>query len=108
MHAAVVVFSTFPNIEKARTVGHYLVEENLAACVSVHESGVCSIYRWKGKIAEEHEALAIIKTTSDRVEALTTRIVALHPYELPEVIAVPIVDGHAPYLAWLAAETTAR
>jgi periplasmic divalent cation tolerance protein len=99
--SALVVLSTFPNEDKAVEVARVLVEEGLAACVNVHPR-VRSIYRWKGKLEDDAETLAIIKTTSERYDALAARLVALHPYELPEVIALPIAAGHAPYLAWLA------
>ena len=97
---AVVVFSTFPDPEKAAEVARTLVGEQLAACVNVVQQ-VRSIYRWKGAVQDDAEVLAIIKTTSERQDALIARLVALHPYELPEAIALPVVDGHAPYLAWL-------
>jgi periplasmic divalent cation tolerance protein len=99
--AVVVVFSTFPSPEKAAEVARALVGEQLAACVNVVQ-GVQSIYRWKGEVQDDRETLAVIKTTEDRLEAMTARLVALHPYELPEAIALPVVGGHEPYLAWLA------
>ena len=98
-----VVLCTFPNTEKAAEVARLLVGERLAACVSL--SAVTSIYSWKDELQNEVETLAVIKTTADRFAALTARIIELHPYEVPEVIALPIIDGHAPYLAWLADST---
>jgi periplasmic divalent cation tolerance protein len=98
--AVVVMFSTFPTLEKAGEVARALVSERLATCVNVVQ-GVQSIYRWNGEVQDEREVLAIIKTSEDRLGALTARLVALHPYELPEAIAVPVVGGHAPYLAWV-------
>jgi periplasmic divalent cation tolerance protein len=103
--AAIVVLSTFPDPEKAADVARTLVSEQLCACVNVHGAAVRSIYRWKGEICDERETLAIFKTTTERFEAMKERLVGLHPYEVPEVIAVPVDGGHAPYLAWLAAET---
>ncbi|HUJ62403.1 MAG TPA: divalent-cation tolerance protein CutA [Kofleriaceae bacterium] len=102
--SAVVVFSTFARREVAAEVARALVEERLAACVSL-APGVTSIYRWNDAIEESDEVLAIIKTTADRLDALRARLVALHPYELPEVIALPVAGGHAPYLAWIDAQT---
>ncbi len=99
-----VVLSTFPNPEKAAHVAFALVSERLCACVNLVQD-VRSIYLWKDKIEDERETLAVIKTNDDRVEALTKRLVELHPYEVPEVIAVPAVGGHAPYLAWIADST---
>jgi len=98
--SARVVLCTFPNPEKAAEVARVLVEERLAACVNLTPP-VRSIYAWKGAIEDDQETLAIIKTADARFEALSKRIVELHPYEVPEVIALPIVEGHAPYLAWL-------
>lgn len=99
-----VVFSTFPSPDTAAEIARTLVDERLAACVNLVPS-VRSIYRWQGQLCEEAETLAIIKTTSERLDALTVRLTALHPYEVPEVVAVPVTGGHAPYLAWVAGET---
>jgi periplasmic divalent cation tolerance protein len=65
-----------------------------------------SIYRWQGAIEDAREVLAVIKTTTERLDALRARLVELHPYEVPEVVAVPIAGGHEPYLAWVVGETT--
>jgi periplasmic divalent cation tolerance protein len=62
---------------------------------------VRSIYRWQGELCDERETLAIIKTTRERFDALRERLVALHPYEVPEVIALPVEAGHPPYLDWV-------
>jgi len=99
--AVVVVFSTFPDPDKAAEVARVLVGEQLAACVNL-ATGVRSIYRWKGELCDDTETLAIIKTTSEQQDALIARLVGLHPYELPEAIALPVAGGHAPYLAWVA------
>jgi periplasmic divalent cation tolerance protein len=96
----VVVLSTVATAEDAARVARALVERRLAACVNVVPA-VRSIYRWKGKVEEDEERLLVIKTRRDRVEALREALVALHPYELPEAIVLPIEAGHAPYLAWL-------
>ena len=96
---AVVVLCTFPSADKAAEIARVLVGEKLAACMNI--SAVRSIYVWKDELQDDAEALGIIKTTADRFAALRQRIVELHPYEVPEVIALPIVEGHAPYLAWL-------
>jgi periplasmic divalent cation tolerance protein len=104
MTEARVVLCTFPNPNKAAEVGRTLVGEKLAACVNITPA-VHSIYAWKDELQSEMEALAVIKTTADRFEALAKRIVELHPYEVPEVIALPITGGHAPYLAWVVEST---
>ena len=101
----VVVFSTFPGPDQAAEVARALVSEGLAACANL-TSGVRSIYRWKGEVQDDTETLAVIKTTSERLDALTARLIALHPYEVPEVIAVPTCGGSAPYLDWVARSTT--
>ena len=101
----VVVLSTFPSPEKAAEVVRTLVTEQLAACGNL-VGGIRSIYRWKGELCDDSETLAIIKTTKDRFDAMKMRLVELHPYEVAEVIALPVEAGHAPYLDWVAAQTT--
>ena len=93
-----VVFSTFPNPDKAAEVARILVGEGLAACVNLLPA-VRSIYRWKGDLQDDTETLAIIKTAD--AEALIPRLVALHPYEVPEAITLPIASGHPAYLEWV-------
>lgn len=95
-----VVLSTVPDDERGATLARALVDEELAACVNL-VPGVRSIYRWDGAVADDREQLAVIKTRRDRVEALIARLVALHPYEVPEAVVVPVDGGHPPYLAWV-------
>ena len=102
--AALVVLSTFPDAAQAAEVARVLVDEQLAACVNLVPA-IRSIYRWQGAVHDDAEALAIIKTTAARYPALAARLAALHPYEVPEIIALPLADGHPPYLAWLVAQT---
>ncbi|HEX3479853.1 MAG TPA: divalent-cation tolerance protein CutA [Kofleriaceae bacterium] len=104
--ASFVVFSTFPDADTAARIARTLIEDRLAACVNVVPT-VRSIYRWQDKICDETETLVLIKTTADRYAALAAKITELHPYQVPEVIALPLADGHPPYLAWLA-EQVAR
>jgi periplasmic divalent cation tolerance protein len=104
---AVVVLVTVPNAEVAAKLAEALVGEELAACVNVLPE-VASTYRWQGKVERDREQLCIIKTTMSGFEVLRARVVALHPYEVPEVVALPIVAGHAPYLAWIAASVRGR
>jgi periplasmic divalent cation tolerance protein len=96
-----VVLSTFPSAEKAAEVARILVEEQLCACVNIIPA-VRSIYRWQGEVSDDSEALAVIKTTSECFPPLADRLRSLHPYEVPEIIALDVADGHAPYLAWVA------
>lgn len=99
----VVLIST-PGAEAGRRLARALVEERLAACGSVVPA-VTSVYRWRGAIEEEEEALVVLKTTSGRVEPLTRRALELHPYEVPEIVALPVAGGNPRYLAWLSEET---
>jgi len=96
--AAFVVLCTFPDIGQARSAGSALVELGLAACVNL-VPGVESIYRWQGKVERAGEVLAIFKTT--RYEELEAALVERHPYEVPEILALPVAAGLPAYLAWL-------
>ena len=100
MPDTVVVLVTAPTAEKAAEIARQVVEEKLAACGNVLP-GVRSIYRWQGKVEEAAEALLVLKTARPRFKELADRIVELHPYEVPEVIALPIVAGHDAYLDWI-------
>lgn len=100
-----LVLSTCPDLETAEDIAHVLVEEGLAACVNI-APGLRSIYRWAGEIHIDSECLLIIKSRSAHYARLEARLVALHPYELPEVIAVPITTGFGKYLAWVKAPET--
>lgn len=98
--AARVVLVTTPDVDTARTIARALVEERLAACGNI-VPGMTSIYRWQGAIAESAEVLLILKTSDDRLAAMSERVIALHPYEVPEVLALRIDAGHQPYLDWI-------
>ena len=97
---SLIVLCTCPDEETADRLAGSLVEEGLAACVNVIPA-VASTYRWQGKLQRDREVLLLIKTTSAAYERLEARIRELHPYELPESVAVPIVRGSRAYLAWL-------
>ena len=94
----VVVLCTFPDLDQARQIGAALVERQVAACVNLLP-GVESIYRWEGKVERAGEVLAVIKTT--HYPELEAAIRELHPYEVPEILALPIVAGLAEYLKWM-------
>lgn len=96
----IVVLVTAKDVRQARKIARALVEGRLAACVNLI-TPVSSIYRWEGKLAEDRECLLIIKTTRERFDALRAAVEKLHSYSVPEVIALPIVDGAANYLNWL-------
>ena len=100
MSERVVAFSTVAKAEDAERIARVLVERRLAACVNV-VPGVVSVYRWKGEVCRDEERLLVIKTRADRLEALREALVGLHPYEVPELVALPIESGHPPYLDWL-------
>ena len=95
-----VVFCTCPDDATADSLAAALVGENLAACVN-RVAGVRSTYRWEGRIHDDEEILLIIKTSAQRPATLSARIQALHPHEVPEVIAVEVAGGSERYLAWL-------
>jgi len=101
-----VVLTTAPDAATAGRIAEALVAERLAACVNVVEN-VSSIYRWKGTVQREREVLMVTKTTSEAVERLRERLVELHPYEVPEVLALAVSGGHSPYLDWVGAEVDA-
>lgn len=101
----VVLIST-PGAEAGRQLARVLVEERLAACGSVVPA-VTSVYRWQGAMEEEEEALVVLKTVADRVDALTRRTRELHPYDVPEILALPVSGGNPGYLEWVTEETRA-
>ncbi len=98
---ALVVLVTAPSAEKAAELGRALVSERLAACANV-VPGIRSIYWWEGKVQDEPEALVLLKTTRARFEALRDRVLALHPYQVPEVVALAVEAGSPKYLEWIA------
>ena len=100
-----VVLCTFPAGDAAANAAARLVEERLAACVNI-VSGVQSVFRWKGAVSREEEVLAVIKTTTDRFATLKVRLIELHSYDCPEVIALEVERGHMPYLDWVRDSTT--
>jgi periplasmic divalent cation tolerance protein len=102
----IVVLVTTKGVTEAKKIARALVEEKLAACANVITS-VRSIYRWEGKVTEERECLMIIKSTRGRFDELRTAVERLHSYSVPEVIALPMVDGAPNYLNWIADSTGA-
>jgi periplasmic divalent cation tolerance protein len=95
-----LLLSTCPSMEVAEALAEMLVTEKLAACVNILP-GAHSIYEWKGKVEKEQEFVLLIKSRQDRLQRLEERLLAEHPYELPELIAVPIESGLASYLTWI-------
>jgi periplasmic divalent cation tolerance protein len=101
---AIIVLTTLPNADAAAELGKTLVGEALVACANVLPA-VRSIYRWKEKVHDESEVLVLLKTRQDQFERLKARILELHPYEVPEVVAVRVEQGHQAYLDWVAKES---
>ncbi|MCL2824166.1 MAG: divalent-cation tolerance protein CutA [Polyangiaceae bacterium] len=101
----IVLMCSVPNDEVALKISNALVEEHLAACVST-VPGLRSIYRWEGKICNETELLLLIKSVETKAIELAVRVKELHPYETPELIALPVVGGIAPYVRWVREQTT--
>lgn len=107
MTDARVILTTVAIHERALNIAQKLVEERLAACVSI-TTAVESVYAWEGKIEHALEYVLIMKTTSERVEALRERLLQLHAYEVPEFLVLPVESGSEPYLQWLRASTVVK
>lgn len=102
----VLVISNAPDILLAKRIAHVLVEEGLAACVNLGAPGL-SIYMWNGEVEGTEEIPLWIKTTARRQQAVIQALAKMHPYEVPEIITVPVVGGAASYLAWVREQTNA-
>jgi periplasmic divalent cation tolerance protein len=102
--ACLLVLGTCPHADIATRIARVLVEERLAACVN-RVSGVVSTYRWQDEVHDDAEVLLLIKTRHERLDALRARWVALHPYEVSELIAIEIAGGLPAYLDWITRET---
>jgi periplasmic divalent cation tolerance protein len=105
--SAQLLLSTVPDPETGARIAAALVEERLAACVNILP-GVTSIYQWQGEIHRDAECLLLIKTRNSLYSQLESRLLALHPYELPELVAVPLEGGLAGYLQWIQDNTGPR
>jgi periplasmic divalent cation tolerance protein len=102
-----VVLVTCPTAAVARRLADHLVGHRLAACVNLLPA-VHSVFRWQGRVERAREALLLIKSTRQRFERLRRAILERHPYEVPEIIAVPLTAGHHPYLQWVRASAAQR
>jgi periplasmic divalent cation tolerance protein len=100
MEAYIQISTTTETKEQAEKIAQHLVEKKLAACVQIVGS-ITSIYRWKGKVENTQEWLCLIKTRGDLFNKVETAIKKLHPYEIPEIIAVPIVKCSKEYMKWI-------
>jgi periplasmic divalent cation tolerance protein len=104
MTDVVLILTTVPDDARGEALAQTLVEERLAACVNVLPA-MTSIYRWRGAVERDSERQLVVKTTRDRIEAVRERIAQLHPYELPELLVVDVVDGGDSYLKWVRGST---
>jgi periplasmic divalent cation tolerance protein len=101
MQEAWVVLTNMPDMDSAAKLARHLVDQGLAGCVNILP-GVQSVYRWQGKVEQQSEATLLIKIVAARYPAVQAEIQALHPYELPEIIALPVAQGLPAYLDWIA------
>lgn len=104
MQQALLILTNVPDADTAKAIARRIVEEHLAACVNILPA-VQSVYRWQGEVEEAAEVTLLAKTMQSRYAELENAIRALHPYDVPEIIALPIVDGLPSYLDWIAQET---
>ena len=104
-HDYVIVLTTIPADADGPAFGRTLVEERLAACVNLLPV-MESVYRWEGRVEHESERQVVIKTARERVVALWERVREMHPYEVPEFVVLPIVDGNDAYLRWMGESTS--
>lgn len=101
----IIVTTTTDTKDRAHGMARVLIGEKLAACIEIQ--AIASIYPWKGEVCETEEWVLVMKTRADLYKGLEARILTLHTYELPQIIAVPIVDGLPGYLDWVRTETQA-
>ena len=101
----VLVLTNTPDLDSAKTIARQLLAEGLAACINIG-SPVLSLYEWESTMHESEEIPVVIKTTYAQQALLIERLIALHPYELPEALVLPTSGGHAPYLTWVQQQTT--
>ena len=104
MTAFIVTYVTVSSMEEAKNISYTLVESKLAACANIVPS-ITSVYTWQGKICEDQECLLIIKTRKELFPALREKVKSLHSYTVPEIIALPILEGSKSYLDWIREET---
>jgi periplasmic divalent cation tolerance protein len=100
----VILLTTVQEEERAEAIARALVADRLAACVNVLPPMI-SFYRWKGTVERDTERQLVVKTTRDRAAAVQSRVRELHPYQLPELLVLPVADGGADFLDWVVAET---
>ena len=104
MNKFIVILCTISSQDEAKRIAKEIVKKRLAACVNIFE-GITSIYEWKGEICTDNECLMIIKTKEELFDEIKREIVALHPYEIPEIISLAVKDGLESYLNWIKENT---
>jgi periplasmic divalent cation tolerance protein len=104
-YAHIVVYITVPSQEVGQQIAAALLDDRLVACVNMLPE-ITSIYHWQGTVSQDSELLLIAKTRADLFDRLQDAVKQLHPYQVPEVVAMPIVMGSSEYLAWIDAETS--
>ncbi len=104
MNNFIVIYITTGSVNEAKKIGRALVEEKLVACSNVI-SPIRSIYSWQGKICDDKEAMMILKTRKTHFKQIVKRVEKLHSYDVPEIIAMPIIEGSSKYLSWINEET---
>ncbi|KKS66740.1 MAG: CutA1 divalent ion tolerance protein [Parcubacteria group bacterium GW2011_GWC2_42_6] len=102
-----VMLVTSSNLEEAKKIAYSLVENKLAACVNIIPQ-IISVYSWQEKINEDEEYLLVIKTRRPLFKAVKKKVLELHSYEVPEIIMLPVKEGHKPYLRWIQKETKGK
>ncbi len=98
--AAIVILITAPALDKGEEIARALVTEGIAACVSIIPR-ITSVYRWEGKVCEDEEVLLLVKSPKSLFPRIRDRVKSLHSYDIPEIIALPVIDGLPDYLEWL-------
>lgn len=98
--AAIVILITAPALDKGEEIARALVTEGIAACVSIIPR-ITSVYRWEGKVCEDEEVLLLVKSPENLFPRIRDRVKSLHSYDIPEIIALPVIDGLPDYLEWL-------
>lgn len=96
----IIIFITAPNNKEAKNIAQGLIKNKLAACVNIAD-GIKSFFWWKGKVEQAKETLLIIKSKKEKLAKIIKLVKSLHSYAVPEIIALPIIDGYKPYLGWI-------
>ncbi|MBB6306140.1 divalent-cation tolerance protein CutA [Xanthobacter tagetidis] len=99
-----LVYTTFPDRAAAEQAARALLDQRLIACANILP-GMVSLYRWEGKTERADEVVMLLKTTAARADDVVAAVAALHPYEVPALLVLPVAGGGAPFLAWISAET---